>query len=443
MEVSTVIQQQCTLIKDQKTSSTNDRLKTCLDSIVIELNQDKVKSDVATMQQIVSSISLRLKTDRAFYEAKLLNHQLFFIIRDYYLDILHRWRTGQALDPISSQVFTQIAILFAEMCLHAVDADVDHLKQLLIYETFINEIRACLKDITTNGKHLQDQQIEAIDYTLRAIHYLEKGRTDIQKIAMLSELLDSIVNCVCSSYFVSMFQQIAELEKLNEGQTLLLDTCTNYISMHDAGRYNATCVAVRTALLNTFTCWFQNQLLSFHKLSRVAIKVIGQLCITLIGGNASDEEIFPQPIREDYCKMIDQISSILNRIMESETIDDITKTLIRVLAQNLYSLTMTNDLRAYIKSKHMIPLLLKLTNIEDETIQFHVYRILASIMTEEDLKTLTNSTKIANVFLGFLINLIDDSSMTPRFHNLLRSLKGKLDFDFFPRKSLEQNENLK
>ncbi|CAF2636715.1 unnamed protein product [Rotaria sp. Silwood2] len=423
MEVPTVIEQQCALIKDQETSSINDQLKTCLDNIVIELKQDKVKNNVATIQQIVSSVSIRLKNDRAFCEAKLLDHQLFLLIRDYYLDILCRWRTGAVLDSMSGQVFTQIAILFAELCFQAVDTEVDQLKKLLTHASFINEIRACLKDIATNGKHLQDQQIEAIDYTIRAIHYLEKGRTDIQKITMLSELLDSIVNCVCSSYFVSMFKHITELEKLNEGQTFLLDTCTNYISWHDAGRYNDTCVAVRTTLLNTFTCWFQNQLLSFHKLSKVAIKVIGQLCITLIGGNASDEEIFSQPIREDYCKMIDQISSILNTIINCETIDEITKVFIRVLAQNLYSLTMTNDLRTYIKTKHMIPLLLKITNIEDETIQFHIYRVLASIMTEEDLKTLTNSTKIANVFLGFLINLIDDSSMIPRFHNLLRSLK--------------------
>jgi hypothetical protein len=86
---------------------------------------------------------------------------------------------------------------------------------------------------------------------------------------------------------------------------------------------------------------------------------------------------------------------------------------------------MTNDLRTYIKNKHIVPLLLKLANLEDETVQFHVYRILAAILTEEDIKTLTNSSKIANVFLKFLANLIDDSSRTPRFYNLLRSLKSK------------------
>ncbi|CAF3643190.1 unnamed protein product [Rotaria sp. Silwood1] len=298
-----------------------------------------MKNDVTVIQQIVSSISFRIKNDETFYQAKFLNHELFLFLRDYYLDILRRWRTDQILDSISGQVFTQIAILFAELCLHVVDDDIDPLKQLLIHVSLIDEIHACLKDIATQGKHLQDQQIEAIDYILRAIHYLQKGRTDIQSIPI------------------------------------------------------------------------------------VAIKVIGQFCITLIGGNASDEELFPQSIREGYCTMIDQLSSILNTIMECKTMDEITKDLIRVLVQNLYSLTMTNDLRTYIKNKHIVPLLLKIATIEDEIIQFHIYRILASIMTEDDIKTLKNSTQIAIVFLRFFTNLIDDSSRIPRFHNLLRSLK--------------------
>ncbi|CAF3611044.1 unnamed protein product [Rotaria sp. Silwood1] len=429
MESSTFIKQQCNLLKEQRTSSTNNQLKTCLDNIVVKLNQDTMKNDVTVIQQIVSSISFRIKNDQTFYQAKFLNHELFLFIRDYYLDILRRWRTGQILDSISGQVFTQIAILFAELCLHVVDDDIDPLKQLLIHVSLIDEIHACLKDIATQGKHLQDQQIEAIDYILRAIHYLQKGRTDIQSIPILVELLDSVVDCVCSNYFIDMFKQIAELEKLNEAQTFLLDTCTNYISWHNGNHYNKTCVAVRTAQLNSFTCWFQTQLLSYKKLSRVAIKVIGQFCITLIGGNASDEELFPQSIREDYCTMIDQLSSILNTIMECKTMDEITKDLIRVLVQNLYSLTMTNDLRTYIKNKHIVPLLLKVATIEDEIIQFHIYRILASIMTEDDIKTLKNSTQIAIVFLRFFTNLIDDSSRIPRFHNLLRSLKILIQHD--------------
>jgi len=425
MEESTIIEKQCTLIKDLGKSLTTDQVKSSLDAIVVELNKVKVLTNVATIQQIITAISLRSTHDRAFSNANLLDHQLFIIIRNYYLTLMCQWRAGEALDSCSGRVFSQIAILFSDLCCHATDTDTDSLKRLLIHEPLINELCTCLKEIAIDGKHLQDEHVEAIDYCLRAINHLEKGRVEIQSMTIVSTLLDSIVICVCSKHFINMFKQIAEFEKLNAVQTLLLDTCTDFISWHDAGRYNDTHIAVRTALLNTFTSWFENHLLSFRKLSKLAIKIIGQLSITLIGGNASDEEIFPTQIREGYCKMIDQLSSILNSIVESETTDEISTALTRVLTQCLYSLTMTNDLRTYIKNKHIVPLLLKLANLEDETIQFHVYRILAAILTEEDIKTLTNSSKIANVFLKFLTNLIDDSSRTPRFYNLLRSLKGK------------------
>ena len=141
---------------------------------------------------------------------------------------------------------------------------------------------------------------------------------------------------------------------------------------------------------------------------------------------ASDEEIFPSNIRQDYCIMIDQLTIVLDSILELQTIDQSTIILLRVITQNFYSLTMTNDLRTYIKSKPIIPLLFKSKDIGDDIVQFHVYRILASILTEDDIKALTDSSKIAGVFLRFLTDLIDDSSMIPRFHNLMRSLNGKI-----------------
>jgi hypothetical protein len=421
MATLTVIEQECKFIKDIDKVQTNDQLKNCLDTIVNELNKNKTLLNA----EIISSISFRFNHDRLL---NLLDHQLFVIIRNYYLTLLSQWRTGQSFD---GQVFSQIAILFSDLCLNASDIDANSLKILLIDESLIKELCKCLKEIGIDGKHLNDNHTEAIDYCLRAICYLEKGRVEIQSMKIVSELLDHIINCVCSKYFLTMFNKLGELKTLNSTETLLLDTCTDFIHWHDAGRYNDTHVAVRTALLQPFISFLGNNLLSLTKFTKISIKILGQLSITLIGGNAKDEDIFPSQIREGYCKMIDQISSILNFIIESENLDELKTMLTQVLTQCLYSLTMTNDLRTYIKTKQIVPLLLKLTNLEDETIQFHVYRILAAILTEDDIKTLANPSKIANVFLKFLTNLIDDSSRAPRFYNLLRSLKSKFYIKIF------------
>lgn len=424
-EGTKLIEQQCAFIKQSTNSLTNDQLKASFDIIVVELNKNNTLNSIPTIELIVNTISTCSKNDKIFLQTNLYNHQLLIIIRDCYSNYFSRWQNGNKFDKDLNKVFSQIAIFFADLSYDVSDTNINALKQLIIHEPLLNQLNLCLKDIATHGKHLQDNRIEPIDYYIRAIHYLEKGRPDIQSIPIVLSLFESIVSCVCSNHFIKMFKQIGKLEKLDESQNFLLDTCTDVISWHDAGVYNQTHIAVRTALLSTFVSWFENYISSYEKLNKIAIKIIGQLCITLLGGNANDEDIFPEPIRKDYCKLIDQLYSILNSIVESGKTNESMIGLTRVLTQSLYSLTMTNDLRIYIKNKRMIPLLLKLTNIDDETIQFHVYRILAAILTEEDIKTLTNPSKIANVFLRFLTSLIDDSSMKPRFHNLLRSLKGK------------------
>ena len=423
LEESTVIEQKCKRIRDSDRSPTNEELKDCLDAIINELNKTKTLHNANTFQEIIRTISFRFNHDRIFSTANLLHHQIFIIIRTYYLNLMHQWRTDQLLELCSGEVFCQIGMLFSDLCCNATDNDVEALKLLLIDEPLIDELCKCLKEISTEGKHLHDKYIEGINYCILAVNYLEKGRIEIQNIKIVSGLLDQIVNCVCSKYFIHMFNQIVHLKELDASQTFLLDTCTDFISWHDAGRYNDTHIAVRTALLHEFTSFLQKNSVLLPKVSKVAIQVIGQLSITVIGGNARDEDIFPSPIREDYCTMIDQLSSVLNTIVESKNTDELTIMLTRVLTQCLYSLTMTNDLRIYIKNKHIVPLLLKLTYIQDETIRFHVYRILAGILTEEDIKTLANPSQIANVFLKFFTNLIDDQSRKPRFYNLLRSLK--------------------
>jgi hypothetical protein len=42
---------------------------------------------------------------------------------------------------------------------------------------------------------------------------------------------------------------------------------------------------------------------------------------------------------------------------------------------------------------HLTPLLLKMTEIDDYQTSFSIYRLLAAIMTEEDIKTLAISRK--------------------------------------------------
>lgn len=90
MAESILIEEQCSLIKDFDKSLTNDQVASCLDTIVVELNEIKSLTTVATIQQIVTAISLRSTHDRAFFTAKFFDHQLFIIIRNYYLTLIRQ-----------------------------------------------------------------------------------------------------------------------------------------------------------------------------------------------------------------------------------------------------------------------------------------------------------------------------------------------------------------
>jgi hypothetical protein len=69
----------------------------------------------------------------------------------------------------------------------------------------------------------------------------------------------------------------------------------------------------------------------------------------------------------------------------------------------------------------------KIANLykDESEIQFNVYRILAAIMTEEDIKKLDDPGAIAKVFLDQLREKKDIPEWETRLKNLLTTLKSK------------------
>ena len=87
------------------------------------------------------------------------------------------------------------------------------------------------------------------------------------------------------------------------------------------------------------------------------------------------------------------------------------------------------DLVAHMKQNARLKsICLELSESEDSEVSFHAYRILAMIMTEEDIKTLSNVSKIVGIFSVYFISMIGDPMQRTAFHSLLHSLKSKLSF---------------
>jgi hypothetical protein len=73
----------------------------------------------------------------------------------------------------------------------------------------------------------------------------------------------------------------------------------------------------------------------------------------------------------------------------------------------------------------LIPTLLKMTDIQQDEIQLNTFRCLGKLMTEDDIKIMSNPSKIAIIYVKFLSSAIDDPKKQERFYSLLESLKSK------------------
>lgn len=425
------IEQQCAFIKEQGVLITTHQLKKSFDAIIAELNKLTPASSINAIKQIL--LSIHIDNVKSYGEPDIADHQLFITIRDCYLEILRRWRGGQVLDKSSYEVFLKISILFDLMCAHVTDDNVNQFKKLLIHQPLLDEFNGCLTEIATTGKHLQDPQIKAVDLMIRAIHRIFQGRIKIQNDSLLMPLLDAIVNCVCSPFFASIFEQVTEINELNEAQTLLLDTCPNCFSWYGGDRREEFCTVIRTVLLSSFTRLLMNHISSCRQWNKVMLNAVKKSGNIILDFDTQHSMIYSKEIYKDCYQVIDCFVSILSSSMSTPT-EKTDSEMTGVVVLQLYLLTLDYDLLSYIKSKQLASVLLKLVNVANEWVQFNAYRILACILTKQDIKGLANPSAISNVFLTFLTNVIDDPSKVLRLRSLLRCLTSKGNFFQFIKK---------
>ena len=94
-------------------------------------------------------------------------------------------------------------------------------------------------------------------------------------------------------------------------------------------------------------------------------------------------------------------------------------------AQYIYTTTFLPKLRDKLKENNITPLLIKLTQTKYDQTQFHAYRALAAVLTDNDIKQLANPAQITTVFITYMKKCIDVMILRQRLENLLLSLKSK------------------
>ncbi|CAF1025283.1 unnamed protein product [Rotaria sp. Silwood1] len=187
---------------------------------------------------------------------------------------------------------------------------------------------------------------------------------------------------------------------------------------------------IRTILLKPFTQWLQQHASSFRQWNRITKSSFDKLGGIIFDFGLHNEKIIGKDTYDDCCKIIDCYILILSTLSNNiNAIDESTIDLIGICMFHLYALTLEQSLLDYIKNQQLSSILLRLIDIDNEEAQFNAYRILASIMTEQDIKMLANPGKISKVFITFLTDVIDNTRKIRRLRNLLRCLKCLVQHD--------------
>jgi len=407
-----------------------EHLKTLFDVFVSEFKKINIP-DTKTMliKQIISLLISLPYRNKKLTEPELITHEFFLILRDsVIIDHLHR---GQTEDNIKEELLPNISLIFMNLCYNINDTNITNIKHLLFHKPLIDELANCINDIGTYGKHLNDPSfLRSISFLLLAFNHFRRSQIITNEYSLITPIFSAIVQCLCSSYAIDMIKSLEKnfVQKLNGGQVLLLDTIPLYLHWYSDYRDPENFIKILRILLNEYTIWITScHPDSFLHCSRKVGSMIRHLNYFLVRPMESDNlNILSDEFYHDYCKLIVHWSLILSSTLAHTSNKINAKFTTRIIVQNLYNFTLHINVLNFMKTiPNLIPMLLKITDVDHDEMQLNAYRCLGKIMTETDIRTIANPDKIVAVYIDYITNTIDDPKNAERFYSLLESLKSK------------------
>ncbi|CAF4652522.1 unnamed protein product, partial [Rotaria socialis] len=168
------------------------------------------------------------------------------------------------------------------------------------------------------------------------------------------------------------------------------------------------------------------------------IRHLTSILLRSVPSDNSDASI--EQFNDDYYKFLIHWTSLLSSMLKCSSNDSTIISIKRFIVQHLYDLTLNANLLNFMKTiPNLIPMLLQMTDIEQDETQLNIYRCLGKLMTEADIKAMETSSKIASIHLKFLTNTIDNPKRKDRFHSILQSLKNFVQHDQVKVELIKQN----
>jgi hypothetical protein len=237
-----------------------------------------------------------------------------------------------------------------------------------------------------------------------------------------SQFDDSIMKCLCSPYTIEVFSELKSSVK-SEERTLTEQFVFYGLFSHayflNREKLQQQSLYFRQHLLESIGDLLDTFVISSNEWSNSSIKILTDLTTFFL---------YTVQMTESHDTRLDVQKHICDtaiRILLIPTYQSMK--LNNNCIQHIYMGTLHDKIIDYLKGQKLTETMFKIANFyKTETeLQFNVYRILAAIMTEEDIKRLDDPGAIAKVFLDQLTDIKDRPGWEVRLKNLLTSLKSK------------------
>ncbi|CAF1061755.1 unnamed protein product [Adineta ricciae] len=431
--MSSLIDQHCATIQEKGATMTADQMKPLLDAFISELQKKNATITMIKSTELIVATLVNLSNNsQQVSETGLVAHPLLSFLRD---DVLLKLLYQRHDNNLANDLLVNLSMFYANICRHNNKKNDFVLNQLLMNEPLIKELTSCLNEISEHGKHLHNTDfLKVLRYLLFALCRLEKRRETTDQLVMTAPLFSASIQCLCSTYTIETLTELEQnfSQKLTDRQMLLLSDCSAFVRRFSGERNQKQIMEVPQALLNSFTTWaIHCDPNSIGQCSEEMVELLRHLDAILVRPIESETiEILNQEFYDRYCQLVSHWSSFLSPLFQHSSNKSNFTSITRFIVRDLYNFTLYPSILDFMRTiACLIPMLLKLGDVQQDETQLNAYRCLGKVMTEEDIRKMTNPGQIAVIYVKFIIDAIDNPKKKTRFCSLLESLKNWVQHD--------------
>jgi hypothetical protein len=408
---SDIIDQLCDEFQRKKQPITVDQVKAFCDDVYRQLNQNNDQNNINLLTRVVNV--LQSLTKEQMDDPRILDHSLFIILRDVLLSLLDIHRNKSTTNGLAKN----ISALVSSMIDQFFNNYVEIFKRLLLNKPLIDQFSEYINKCTDNLIDISDESVEVLNNLLLAYEHLIRKVPDIQDNPLMTILFETVVKCFSSHHYEKLLNDLGEQTEMNIREEFFFERCSSFIflcrrSQHRRYLLNDS----RQILLPLF-----NKRLPFNQVNKPVITALGSICSILFirAYVMMNNETF----YDQYEKLLIHLIQMLRNTNQN---DSTNIKLIQNLVEQLANFIPFEQYFAKMRELQASSLFLSIVdNIPDEYTHFQIYRILAAILTEKDIKTLALPDKIVRIFLGKINDIVNNIHHEEPLDNVLIALKSK------------------